>query len=256
MLDRGAGAPSPVDSRPPAVVDRGSRLAPGRRLGPRPAPAGGPSAGPPASATALAPSSGAASARSATRRAPSAGQLVDEPRRAARRVAACRRAPTCTRRTVSGVSRFSAGTSCSSDSAAIAARASVEPPRPRPGPLGPGPRRGRAVGARGARSAARPRASRAAGAQRRQPPVGVALRRRGRGSRGSPAASPRGGRHRHGGGHDRGVAAMIRPGVTSRSRAISSRASHSSRTAPSSRRPRTLCSPDVRRHGSTADERA
>ena len=36
---------------------------------------------------------------------------------------------------------------------------------------------------------------------------------------------------------------MIRPGVTSRSRAISSRASHRARTAPRARRPRTRCSP-------------
>ena len=43
---------------------------------------------------------------------------------------------------------------------------------------------------------------------------------------------------------------MIRPGDTSRVRAISSRVSHSSRTAPRSRRPRTRCRPDVRRHGS------
>ena len=48
---------------------------------------------------------------------------------------------------------------------------------------------------------------------------------------------------------------MIRPGETSRSRASSSRVSQSSRTAPSGRRPRTRCSPDVRRHGSERDRR-
>ncbi len=44
---------------------------------------------------------------------------------------------------------------------------------------------------------------------------------------------------------------MILPGVTSRSWAISSRASHRPRTTPSARRPRTRCRPDVRRHAST-----
>ena len=44
---------------------------------------------------------------------------------------------------------------------------------------------------------------------------------------------------------------MIRPGVTSRLAAISSRVSHSSLTAPRPRRPRTRCSPDVRRQAST-----
>ncbi len=44
---------------------------------------------------------------------------------------------------------------------------------------------------------------------------------------------------------------MIRVGVTSRSVAIWSRVVHRARTAPSARRPRTLCSPDVRRHWST-----
>ncbi|KRB78016.1 hypothetical protein ASE01_07550 [Nocardioides sp. Root190] len=44
---------------------------------------------------------------------------------------------------------------------------------------------------------------------------------------------------------------ISRPGVTSRSCAIRSRVSHRDRTAPRVRRPRTLCSPEVRRHAST-----
>ncbi len=43
---------------------------------------------------------------------------------------------------------------------------------------------------------------------------------------------------------------MIRPGVTSRCEAMSSRVSHSARTAPRARRPRTRWTPDVRRQAS------
>ena len=64
-----------------------------------------------------------------------------------------------------------------------------------------------------------------------------------------------GGRVGHGGRHDRAVAddpARATRRASGRARRASSQ---SSRTAPSSRRPRTLCSPEVRRHGSVADDR-
>ena len=132
-------------------------------------------------------------------------------RRSARELARDRvraRAPAgshITRRTVSGVTRFSAGTPCSSDSCGHAVAGERQAFGGDRVALGPGARRRRTVGARRAhRQVVLGHLARST--ERGQPPVGVPLRRRGRGSPWSPAGRARVVGVGQGGRDDRGVA--------------------------------------------------